>query len=740
MLAAHALSSVPANASLTYTDIESLRQRAKKESWTFEIGENPATDRSLDQLCGLIIPEDWDPATKAVKVAPDETVDLSRVFDWRELDACTPVKDQAACGACWAFATAAIVESAVLIHIGAEEDISEQWLISCTDSGSCDGGWYGQALNYLISTQDYCGEIGAVLEEDLPYEADSETPCDCGYDYHYTLSSWASPGSTIEDIKRAIVEYGPVAVGIYTDEVFQSYKSGVFNASAEGEINHAVVLVGWDDNQGSQGVWFLRNSWSAGWGENGYMRIEYGCSGVGTAAAYVVFPSDDDPNELNVPDQYATIQEAIDHAEEGDTIVIAPGVYSGIGNTDLDFNGRAITIRSINPTDPNVVAQTIIDCAGSVDDPHRGFYFHNEETETSVIDGLSIVNGYSIDNGGAIYCYYSSPAFKHCIFSGNIASGYRKAGGAIACYNSSPQIIKCSMSENYAESFGGAISCRDGSSPVISQCTIINNQAGDEGGGIYNWVNSSTLLENCVIAGNTAGQAGGGLFFYECGSTDANSISPSINNCTITQNSSQAYGGGIFCLDSIVTLSNSILWNNDAPELRGAEIALIDDSLEGTALIVEYTDVRGGPDGHYVGDRCQITWLDGNLDLAPMFAAPESDDYHVKSSAGRWSVEEHEWQLDDGGNYDPDDDINSPCIDAGSPDSSVGYEPKCNGDLINMGAYGGTIQASRSPDNKCCMQIIPGDLNEDCKIDILDFVVIAQSWMQCNLLPRHHCN
>lgn len=740
MLAAQALSPPPVNASLTYTDIEYLRQRAKNESWTFEVGENSATDRSLDQLCGLIIPENWNQTQMAAKLSPQETVDISAVFDWRELDACTPIKDQSACGACWAFAAAAVVESAVLIHTAEEEDISEQWLISCTDAGSCNGGWYGQAFDYFISTPDYCDQTGAVLEEDLPYEADSETPCDCGYAYHYTLSSWASPGSSIEDIKRAIVEYGPVAVGVYTDEVFQSYKSGVFNASAEGGINHAVVLVGWDDNQGDQGIWFLRNSWGSGWGENGYMRIEYGCSGVGTAPAYVVFPSDNDPNQLNVPDQYATVQEAMDHAEDGDTVIIAPGVYSGLGNTDLDFNGKAITVRSSNPTDPSVVAQTIIDCAGSVEYPHRGFYFHSNETRTSVIDGLSIINGYSVDNGGAIYCYYSSPALKHCIFSRNTASGYRKAGGAIACYNSSPQITKCSISDNYAESFGGAISCRDGSRPVISQCTIIDNQAGDEGGGFYGWVNSSAILENCVIAGNTATQAGGGLFFYECGSNDANSISPLINNCTISDNSSQAYGGGICCIDSVVRISNSILWNNNTLQSHGPEIALIDDSLEGTSITVEYCDIKGGPDGHYLTERCNIIWLQGNLDLDPLFADPESDDYHLKSSAGRWSQQQHQWQLDDGENYDPDDDINSPCIDAANPESSVGYEPKCNGDLMNMGAYGGTIQASRSPNKKCCMQIIPGDLNEDCKINLQDLVIIVQSWMQCSILPRHHCN
>jgi hypothetical protein len=86
--------------------------------------------------------------------------------------------------------------------------------------------------------------------------------------------------------------YGPVSVGCAVTEAFGAYTGGVFNENdPHAQINHAVALVGWDDNQGANGVWFLRNSWGSWWGEEGYMRIEYGVCKVGYAACYVNYPA-----------------------------------------------------------------------------------------------------------------------------------------------------------------------------------------------------------------------------------------------------------------------------------------------------------------------------------------------------------------------------------------------------------------------------------------------------------------
>ena len=85
----------------------------------------------------------------------------------------------------------------------------------------------------------------------------------------------------------------------------------------------------------------------------------------------------------------------------GDTVIIAPGIYTGDGNRDIDFLGRAITVRGTDPTDPAVIQDTVINCQGTELSPHRGFYFHSVEANDSIVEGLTIVNGYA-DQGGGI--------------------------------------------------------------------------------------------------------------------------------------------------------------------------------------------------------------------------------------------------------------------------------------------------------------------------------------------------
>ncbi len=277
---------------LTPADIEALRKQGEAEGWTFTVGENPATEYSLDELCGLVEPEGWwidahfDPCSPKKGLPPS--------FDWRDYDGCTPVKNQGGCGSCWAFATVGPLECNIKIRDGITVDLSEQWLVSCNRDGwGCGGGWW--AHDYHQWKTDACGGTGAVLEAYFPYQA-SDLPCNCPYPHEYLIDDWTYIGSEYgippaSAIKQAILDYGPVCVGVSVNAAFQAYTGGIFNGCANGDLNHGVVLVGWDDSQGPAGVWFMRNSWSAGWGEGGYMRIPYECSRIGYAASYVDYPT-----------------------------------------------------------------------------------------------------------------------------------------------------------------------------------------------------------------------------------------------------------------------------------------------------------------------------------------------------------------------------------------------------------------------------------------------------------------
>jgi inhibitor of cysteine peptidase len=214
-------------------------------------------------------------------------------FNWCDLGACTPVKNQSICGSCWAFSTVGVLESNILYEDGLERDLAEQYLLSCNTNGwDCDGGWFAHDYHewkYPLGEP----EAGAVNEVDFPYTA-QDGDCVPPHVHHEKIVDWHYVGSSngipeVADIKQAILDHGPVSVAMCTGSAFAGYGGGVFEINECPALNHAVVLVGWDDNLGTNGAWRLRNSWGPGWGEAGYMWIGYGVSSVGYGSNYVVY-------------------------------------------------------------------------------------------------------------------------------------------------------------------------------------------------------------------------------------------------------------------------------------------------------------------------------------------------------------------------------------------------------------------------------------------------------------------
>jgi hypothetical protein len=110
----------------------------------------------------------------------------------------------------------------------------------------------------------------------------------------------------------------------------------------------------------------------------------------------------------------------------------------------------------------------------------------------------------------------------------------------------------------------------------------------------------------------------------------------------------------------------------------------------------------------------------GNMDVDPLFADPENGDFRLMSQAGRWSSIAKTWQIDD---------RTSPCIDAGDADYPIGPETFPNGGFVNLGAYGGTVEASRSYfGTSPCESIVAGDINGDCQVDRIDLEIMGLHW------------
>lgn len=195
---------------------------------------------------------------------------------------------------------------------------------------------------------------------------------------------------------------------------------------------------------------------------------------------------------VRVPAEAATIQGGIDRAVAGDTVLLAPGIYSGPGNRNIDFRGKSITVRSERGP-----ADTIVDCGGEPGDSAAGFLFTRGES-AAVIEGLTIRRARAA-MGAAVYCYGTSPTLRDCLLADNEATD---SGGALRCKNSSPLLENCTIVQNGSPA-GGAVYLIARSSPRFVRCLIAFSTRG--GSVVVRDSGSQPVFDCCDIHGNEGG-------------------------------------------------------------------------------------------------------------------------------------------------------------------------------------------------------------------------------------------
>lgn len=326
-----------------------------------------------------------------------------------------------------------------------------------------------------------------------------------------------------------------------------------------------------------------------------------------------------------------------------------------------DLNGDDLNFNNNNENSYNLVVGNGID-------------------ETATLDGFTISGGNANNvqggkyKGGGMFISSGDPTIGNCTFKNNAAH----TSGGFYSYHSSFTMTNCRFINNYATNRGSAVYIWAGT-PSVTNCIFTENY-GPAYSGVYLTFTSPNIT-NCLFSRNSS------RVIYVHDST------PMITNCTICDNS----GTGIDGSQGHVVLTNSILWKNGGEDQSS--------QIGGGSWDINYSCIQG-----WTGDLGGI----GNISDDPNFAF--SGDYHLQSQAGRWDPNTETWVYDD---------VNSPCIDAGDPNSDWTLELWPHGKRINIGAYGGTPEASMSLSNAGNI----ADLNTDGFVDYIDIRLFTGEWL-----------
>jgi hypothetical protein len=304
-----------------------------------------------------------------------------------------------------------------------------------------------------------------------------------------------------------------------------------------------------------------------------------------------------------------TIQAGLDSAAAGDTVLLANGTFTGPGNQDISYDGKAVVVRSASGDR----SLCVIDVNAAAPNFHIGFFFTNGEGSGSVLESVTITRGEgNTSDGGAITCTASSPTIRDCVMFDNAAY----YGGAMRVQTGgSPTLEDCVFTENWA--YGdGAITVLF-SSITLTRCGFFENSGLTEGAGAVWCRNGSVVAEECTFAGNYSKYDGAGILVTDNGTA-------TITGCTFFGNSATD-GTALSVWSGTVTIENTIM----AFGVRGDAVNIWEDCAE-----ISCTNIYGNAGGDWTGCLTGELGINGNISTNPLFCDPDNGDFGLAALSG----------------------------------------------------------------------------------------------------------
>jgi C1A family cysteine protease len=273
----------------TFRDNLAFIKIHNQQGFDFELALNKFADLTSTEFSTLVSrPFEVSDNTNEVYLP---TLEVPAAVDWRKQGAVTPVKDQGQCGSCWSFSTTGSVEGINAIKTGKLASLSEQQLVDCSTSygnQGCNGGLMDSAFKYIIATG------GLDTEAEYPYKGADGKCKVITSDLVDSIKGFADVPKKNNVQLQAAVALQPVSIAIQANQsAFQFYSTGVLSTGCGTQLDHGVLIVGYDTTSAGVPYWIVKNSWGASWGQSGYIWIkrsssttDAGVCGIAMSASY----------------------------------------------------------------------------------------------------------------------------------------------------------------------------------------------------------------------------------------------------------------------------------------------------------------------------------------------------------------------------------------------------------------------------------------------------------------------